>query len=428
MPCVYTGSRKTDPIKAASIFMPNPLNSVAPRNVPLYFTGERKRVEGFELKLVETIRARSQPLFMHPAIFIGGITLLGVLFALQEWISMRQWDRQFSFALLAKAWGAQYFIWGVLCWLLWLWLGPQIQHRKLVWVLTRMIPLGIVFSVCEEMIWVAVFPRLPMSHPQMTYLNRLLFHLDAEMMDSMLIFWGAVLLFRGIGYYRKFREKEDAAAQLAVQLAHAQIQALRMQLNPHFLFNTMNSISSLMRIDVSAADAMLEQLSSLLRITLERGEAQLIPLSDEMEFVEVYLALQDRRFAGRVRQNVVVEPTLHDALVPAMLLQPIIENAYTHGLSRLDRDGVLEIDLRRQNGHLKLSVTNTGVGLNPPSRHGSEGHGVGLTNVKNRLQLHYGDDQRFSLSEVCANKVNVTVELPLQLSESPNEIHTGYGA
>jgi LytS/YehU family sensor histidine kinase len=190
----------------------------------------------------------------------------------------------------------------------------------------------------------------------------------------------------------------------------------------------MNSISSLMRTDVSSADAMLEQLSSLLRITLERGEAQLIPLSDEMEFVEVYLALQDRRFGGRVRQKVLVEPTLHDALVPAMLLQPIIENAYTHGLSRLDRDGMLEIDLRRENGHMKLSITNTGIGLNPPVRHGSEGHGVGLTNVKNRLRLHYGDDQRFSLSEVCANKVNVTVELPLQLSESPTEILTEYGA
>ncbi len=135
-----------------------------------------------------------------------------------------------------------------------------------------------------------------------------------------------------------------AAAQLQSQLVQAQMRALRMQLNPHFLFNTMNGISSLMRSDVPAADLMLEQLSRLLRITLQRGDAQFIPLSDEMEFIEMYLAMQDRRFAGRIHQQMKIDPHVHDAFVPTMILQPIVENAYAHGLSRMSSNGLLTIE------------------------------------------------------------------------------------
>src|SRR6202012_2399795 len=158
--------------------------------------------------------------------------------------------------------------------------------------------------------------------------------------------------------YQLYREKEYATAQLKAQLAQAQLRALRMQLNPHFLFNTMNSISSLMQIDIAAADKMLEQLSSLLRITLERGDVQLIPLSDEMEFIEMYLAMQDRRFAGRVEQQMSVDPHVHDAIVPTMILQPIVENAYAHGLSRLSTKGLLSIHAAQEGSILCLSVTN----------------------------------------------------------------------
>jgi two-component system LytT family sensor kinase len=379
------------------------------------------------LNILDKIRERSHPLVMHPAVFISGFVFLGLLFALQEWISARLWNYKVGMALLVEAWGVQYLIWGVLCWLLWLWLGRRLQQAKLSAILTRVVPLSILVSVGEEMIWVLLFPNLPLSHAHMSYWHRLLFHLDVELIDNMVLFWGAFLLFRGIGYYEKYREKEDAVAQLAVQLAQAQIRALRMQLNPHFLFNTMNSISSLMRTDVASADAMLEQLSSLLRITLERGEVQLIALSDEMEFMEMYLALQERRFCGRVRQEIRVEPTLHDALIPAMLLQPIVENAYAHGLSRLDSGGLLTIDVREERNRLKVSVLNNGIGLNPEPRRDSTGKGIGISNVRNRLELHYGENQSFSIREAGFNNVQVTITLPLQFSVSPTQTLTGYG-
>ena len=149
------------------------------------------------------------------------------------------------------------------------------------------------------MLFVFIFRNLPLNHQEMSYWQRLSMYVYAELLDNMLIFWCAFLLFRGIGYYQRYREQEQAKAELEIQLANAQLAALRMQLNPHFLFNTMNSISSLMRSDVEAADTMLEQLSCLLRLSLERGESQLVSLREELDFIELYLGMQGQRYAGR---------------------------------------------------------------------------------------------------------------------------------
>jgi two-component system, LytTR family, sensor kinase len=370
----------------------------------------------------------SQPVFMHPAIFISGAVLLGCLFGLQEWVYSRFWNYHINLRLLLAAWGVQYFLWGALCWIIWWQFRPQIYNATLRTIVTIFLPMSIVISVLEEMIWVMVFPRLPMGHPPMPFWHRLAFHLDAELVDSMVIFWSAFFLFRGIGYYQQYREKELAATQLQSQLVQAQMRALRMQLNPHFLFNTMNGISSLMRSDVEAADLMLEQLSRLLRITLQRGDAQFIPLSDEMEFIEMYLAMQDRRFAGRVRQEMKVDPHLHDALVPTMILQPIVENAYAHGLSRISSNGLLMVEASSEGSKLRLSVTNSGPGLRPPSNGNAPGKGIGLSNVQDRLRMHYGSDQSFSISEIENSAVRVVVTLPLQHSVRPIEKPARYGA
>jgi two-component system LytT family sensor kinase len=391
-------------------------------------SGERKRVEGVALKLLERIKTRSEPIVFHPAVFIGGFVCLGFLFALQSWVSYRTMNYKVSLVLLMEGWGAQYLIWGVLCWLFWLWLGPRIQQATLPWILSCVVPLSIVVSIGEEMIWVLCFPGWPMERKHLTYWQKVQFQLDAEFIDNMLVFWCTFFLIRGVGYYQKYREKEHAAAQLEIEVVQAQMRALRMQLNPHFLFNTLNGISSLMRNDVAGADTMLEQLSSLLRITLERGEIQLIPLSDEMEFVEMYLAIQHQRYAGRVSEQVRVEPELHDALVPAMILQPIIENAYTHGLSLLERDGLLTVEARREGSLVRLTVRNNGVGLHPEFTRSAPGQGVGLTNVRNRLQLHYGDEQCFFLDTAGGNTVMATIMLPLQFSKSPTLKLAGYGA
>lgn len=368
--------------------------------------------------------SRLQPRFMHPAIFLSAWVLLGSMFAVQDWMSMRLWSYHVDLKPLVEAWDMQYFIWGVLCWLGWVWMGRYIQRTKLGRLLLWLVPISVVCCLVEELIWVACFPHLPLNRPEMSYWHRFWFQLDAELVDNLVIFWCTFALFRGIGYYQQLREKDEAAAELRTQLAHAQVRALKMQLNPHFLFNTMNSISSLIRIDPAAADLMLEQLSSLLRMTLQRGEVQLIPLSDEMQFTEMYLAMQDLRFAGRVRQEITVEPELHDALVPAMLLQPLVENAYCHGLSRIQRDGILVITARKVDSTLWLRVSNSGVGL---VSHDGERKGLGISNVQHRLRLHYGDNQTFVIEEATGGMVQVTMTLPLAFREPEVAALAGYG-
>jgi len=292
--------------------------------------------------------------------------------------------------------------------------------------LSRIVPLSVFMCLAKEMTWVLFFPGLPLNRPHMPYWDRLQFHLKADVVEDLVMFWCSFLLIRGLGYYQRSRESESIAAQLEIQLVNARLSALRMQLNPHFLFNAMNSISSLMRTDVDAADEMLEQLSSLLRISLERGSIQMISLRDEIDFLEVYLSMQDRRYADRVKRSIFVDPALHDALIPAMILQPVVENAYVHGLSKIERNGDLSIEARKVHKHVVFTVTNTGIGLTHDSEN-SNGHGVGLSNLRSRLQLHYGEGCLLEMNEVDSTHVMVRIELPIQYSDELNLQTTRYG-
>ncbi|MFZ0339018.1 MAG: histidine kinase [Terracidiphilus sp.] len=366
-------------------------------------------------------------ILMHPAFFITASTLVGLLFALQQWGHMNVEGYRIGFWKAIVPWGVQYLLWGIIAWVLWRLFRSFIQFASILQIFTIVLPVSLATYLIETMIWVAIFPHYSIDHPEMGYWRRVTFNYQGDLMESMAIFWCAFFFFRGIGYYQQFREKETVAVQLEAQLANAKIAALRMQLNPHFLFNTMNSISSLMRSDVDAADAMLEHLSSLLRMTLERGDVQLIPLHDEIDFTETYLAMQDQRYAGRVTRTLSVDPVLHDALVPAMILQPIVENAYAHGLSKLDRGGCLSVDVRRHGQQVRALITNNGVGLNPGENRNSNGYGFGLANVKDRLRLHYGDDCSVTMGELDANRVQVVISFPLEFSTNPAEGLTRYG-
>jgi len=367
-----------------------------------------------------------RPVLMHPVVFIGIWVLLGSLFALQEWLNLRRWGYDIGLFVELQSWGMEFLIWGVFSWLLWRVLGPSIQNATLGRLLFRITPLSAVMCFLKEMIWVTFFPGLPLNRPHMPYWTRLQFHLKADVVEDLVIFWSAVLLIRGVGYYQRSRESESIAAQLEIQLVNARLSALRMQLNPHFLFNAMNSISSLMRTDVNAADEMLEQLSTLLRISLERRSVQMIPLRDEIEFLEVYLSMQDRRYADRVKRRISVDPELHDAMIPAMILQPVVENAYVHGLSKIERDGELILEARKGQTSVVLTVTNSGVGLvRRAEKSGCDG--VGLSNLQSRLQLHYGTDATFEMDEVDSNHVRVRITIPIQYSDALTTQSTRFG-
>jgi two-component system, LytTR family, sensor kinase len=354
---------------------------------------------------------------MHPVIFLSGWLVLAALFALQEWLgAVRNWDYHLQFVNVYLLWAIQFLLWGGMCWVMWWKLGEWIQRATLKSIFLYVIPLSIIVSVLQEAIWVALTWKIRLGQPSLNYLHRLVYFLNDELVTNLLTFWVVFLLFRGIGYYQKLRERENTAIRLESELTNAQLRALRMQLNPHFLFNTMNSISSLMHSDVEAADRMLEQMSSMLRMTLDRGDAKLIPLTDEIEFTQMYLSIQQMRFTGKVHSYVAIDPEVLDALVPTMILQPLMENAYFHGVAVTRGEAFLGIEAQNHGGQLRICVRNSGVGIVETASSKHEGRGVGIANVKARLELHYGDDQRFTLKEFPDGEVQAILLLPLGFS------------
>jgi signal transduction histidine kinase len=214
-------------------------------------------------------------------------------------------------------------------------------------------------------------------------------------------------------YYARYRERELAASRLQGQLAQAQLQALRMQLNPHFLFNAMNSISMLVRGGRNAeAVRMLAGLGGLLRDVLEEDRPHEVPLRDELAFLERYLAIEQIR-ADRLRVRMEVAPETLDARVPNLVLQPIVENAIRHGISRSRTAGLLEITAHRDGGELVLRVRDDGPGIT-----GTPREGVGLANTRARLARMYGDEQALEIESPQEGGARVTIRLPFHRQDA----------
>jgi signal transduction histidine kinase len=239
-------------------------------------------------------------------------------------------------------------------------------------------------------------------------LPRLIFvNLDKEL----LVYWIVVVISHATDYYQRYREGELRASQ-------AQLQALKMQLHPHFLFNALHSISALVHSDPDAADKMLARLGDFLRLTLESSAAQVAPLRQEIEFLNCYLEIERIRFRDRLTTRIEVEPQLLDCRVPNLILQPIVENAIRHGVSQRSGPGHVEVRAERAGSTLRLEVRDNGRGLPEGAAAGpcTKGGGVGLANTRARLQQLYGGAYRLDLANAPAGGVVVTIEIPLQLA------------
>lgn len=191
-------------------------------------------------------------------------------------------------------------------------------------------------------------------------------------------------------WWLRYRQAELDRLRLESQLARSELQALKMQLHPHFLFNTLNSISSLLRRDPEGADRMIARLGEFLRLTLERGDSPVVSLDDEVDFVRRYLAIERIRFGDRLSVEFGIDPGLADLQVPNLMLQPIIENAVKHGAARRSEPGWIRIRARREGGQVVIQVLDSGATGVPPVRE-SGVEGIGLRNTRERLRQVYGD-------------------------------------
>ena len=227
-----------------------------------------------------------------------------------------------------------------------------------------------------------------------------------------------VLIAHVVSYYRSLRDREIRATQLEGQLAKARLQTLQSQLQPHFLFNTLHSISALMLTDVRAADRMMTSLSDLLRMSLERNGTQATTLSREIEFLDVYLEIEKARFEDRLQVVFDIDPECLDALVPHLLLQPLVENSVRHGVSRRSSRGEILIAARHQESKLDLQIRDNGPGfrrLPPKASHG----GLGLRLTRERLLALYGEEQDFEIQNVSTGGAEVHLRIPFSINSAP---------
>jgi len=228
-------------------------------------------------------------------------------------------------------------------------------------------------------------------------------------------------------YYHRLRERELRTSQLQAQLEKARLQSLKSQLQPHFLFNTLNSISALMLTDVEAADRMITRLGDLLRMSLESAGTQMTTLSRELEFVNCYIAIEKVRFEERLKVNMDIAPETLDAIVPHLLLQPLVDNAIKHGISKMPAGGEIRISARRDDTDLHLEVKDNGPGVREPGR--SSSGGLGLRITRERLETIYGQDQSVELL-VPANggataRVCIPLRTPARYDEEPRIAELG---
>ena len=221
------------------------------------------------------------------------------------------------------------------------------------------------------------------------------------------------LFLIGIAHALEYRRESERraldGAKLETRLVEAQLQSLQRQLQPHFLFNTLNAISGLMRTDVEAADQMMDRLGGLLRMALESSHVQEVPLKEELEMLQKYVDIEQVRFGPRLKVSMHVDPETLGALVPNFLLQPLVENAVRHGVAPHTRDGRISVEATRQGNRLVLSVTDSGDGV-APSHLTLMNQGVGLTNTGARLEHLYGENHAFVFSN--DNGFRVTIAIP----------------
>lgn len=370
------------------------------------------REDDLEMKIGRLLQRR----WVRAGLIVAAWTVLASFLTSQMYLaySRRQvpirWERIF-FVELTYA-----YIWAALTPLI-LWLARRFPIERSKWVRSMLAHLGaslfVGFStrvLHDLMLFFAV------SDAEWQFsLTKLMMNVYFMTDYGVMLYWLILLISYSFNYQRRYREGEVRATRLEAQLAQAQLQALKMQLHPHFLFNTLHSISALVHKNADAADKMIARLGDFLRLTLENSGAQEVSLQEELEFLKCYLEIERIRFQDRLTVQMDIEPQALGARLPNLILQPIVENAIRHGISPRTSPGRIEIEARRLNGTLQVQVTDNGPGLPSDSNTGSiVKAGVGLANTQARLKQLYGDQHRLDLSNAASGGLTVILEIPFQ--------------
>jgi sensor histidine kinase YesM len=270
------------------------------------------------------------------------------------------------------------------------------------------------FIVMERQWGTAAMQAMPLRGLALLYVTK-------KIAFNLLVFTGIAVVAHAVDLYYRYRERERRALQLETQLTRAQLEALKNQLHPHFLFNTLNTISALLHRDVEAADRVVSRLGDLLRLSLQGGEQE-VTLKQELSFLQHYIDIQHTRFQDRLAFVEDVPPETLDALVPSLILQPLVENAVRHAIEPRSSPGLITIHAHRNNGRLTLEVRDNGPGMQQVKSAGCAG--IGLSNTRARLEQLYGNDHTFRLENLREGGFSVRMEFPFrQVAQKSVEPH-----
>lgn len=237
---------------------------------------------------------------------------------------------------------------------------------------------------------------------------------------DLLAYWSLFAIQQAMQFHAEKTRREIEASQMATELAQSRLRALKSQLQPHFLFNTLHAIATLLDEDTLSAEDMLLRLSELLRAFLEDYDGQEVSLRRELVLLDLYLGIQRIRFKDRLTTQIYVAPGTLDCAVPSLILQPIVENAITHGISKRIGADCIEVDCRREGDTLCIDVRNRNSTLDVGSA-SSEGHGIGLSNTELRLRELYGDVAQVHLGMIWPQGVICRLRLPFREIDEPDD-------
>ena len=342
------------------------------------------------------------------AVILGAWTLVAMLFAGQAWFAAQVRGEPLAWVRASVIWLVWAGVWAALTPAA-LRLAARFPLQR-PQILRALVVHGLASGICA-LVNLALFalaaPMIGAAQVEPTWFGTFNRLLGTTFLLNLPVYWLIVAVAHVERLVRTAREKDRRQLRLEAQLADARLQTLRTQLQPHFLFNALNTISVLMHENANSADRILLQLSALLRRSLDSSEAHEVPLGEEIGFLESYLEIEQARFEGRLSYRIAVPDEVREARVPNLILQPLVENALRHGLATRAGPGHIEIRADRQDDALLLRVSDDGRGLPP-----STTERIGLANTRARLRLLYADRQRFEVRNSDDGGVIAEIELP----------------
>ena len=342
--------------------------------------------------------------------------LLALLFATESYLSDMYEGTPFPFLRSLGYSLARYSIWALLSPAV-LWLAHSVRPSQRTRFICVHLAGGVATALLQAWLFAVIFFPLYRSEHTSRYglwRSMLAYHFASNLVTYFAITGIAV----GFGYYSRLREREARESEIEALLARAELEVLRAQLQPHFLFNTLHAISALVTKDPVAADRMLARLGDLLRMALNDNGRMEVRLAEEIDMLTAYLDIQQIRFGHRLRVDWEIQPSTLNAAIPHFLLQPLVENAIRYAIAASSSPGAVRISSQRQQESLALQVEDDGPGTDLASLR----EGIGLANTRARLTRTYGSRHAFELSSVPGQGFKVTIRVPFRNELAPEAV------